>query len=52
MDNIFGCILMLAITFPLSFFVARGCLKGVMRLGVPRGSGRSAAPGVARRNAS
>ena len=32
MDNIFGCILMAAITFPVSFFVARGCLRGVIRI--------------------
>ena len=32
MDNVFGCVLMVAITFPVSFFVARGCLQGVMRV--------------------
>jgi len=32
MDNIFGCILMAAITFPVSFFVARGCLRGVIHI--------------------
>ena len=32
MDNIFGCILMAAITFPVSFFLARGCLRGVIRI--------------------
>jgi hypothetical protein len=32
MDNVFGCVLMAAITFPLSFFVARGCLNGLIRI--------------------
>ena len=32
MENIFGCVLMAAITFPVSFFVARTCLKGVVRM--------------------
>jgi hypothetical protein len=32
MDNVLGCVLMAAITFPVSFFVARGCLKGVIRI--------------------
>lgn len=32
MQNVAGCILMAAITFPVSFFVARGCLRGVIRL--------------------
>jgi hypothetical protein len=32
MDDVFGCILMAAVTFPVSFFVARGCLQGVIRL--------------------
>jgi hypothetical protein len=32
MQNVAGCILMVAITFPVSFFVARGCLRGVIRL--------------------
>ena len=32
MTNIFGCVLMAAITFPVSFFVARGCLRGVIRI--------------------
>lgn len=52
MDNIFGCILMVAITFPLSFVLARACLNGVMRLGALRETSRSAAPGIVRRNAS
>jgi hypothetical protein len=32
MDGFFGCLLMAAITFPVSFFVARTCLRGVIRL--------------------
>ena len=32
MDNILGCALMIAITFPISFLVARSCLRGVIRL--------------------
>ena len=32
MDNILGCIVMVAITFPVSFFMARGCLRGVIRI--------------------
>ena len=32
MDNVFGCILMAAITFPVSFYLARVCLRGVIHL--------------------
>ncbi len=32
MANVIGCILMAAITFPVSFFVARSCLRGVIRI--------------------
>jgi hypothetical protein len=32
MDNAFGCILMAAVTFPVSFLVARACLRGVIRI--------------------
>jgi hypothetical protein len=32
MDNVLGCILMVAITFPVSFLVARSCLRGVIRI--------------------
>jgi hypothetical protein len=32
MDNVLGCVMMAAITFPISFFAARGCLRGVIRL--------------------
>jgi hypothetical protein len=30
--NAIGCILMAAITFPVSFLVARSCLRGVIRI--------------------
>jgi len=32
MGNLLGCVLMVAITFPVAFFVARGCLRGVIRV--------------------
>jgi hypothetical protein len=32
MDNILGCVMMAAITFPISFLAARSCLRGVIRL--------------------
>jgi len=32
MANILGCVLMAAITFPVSFLVARSCLRGVIRI--------------------
>ena len=32
MTTVLGCILMAAITLPVSFLVARTCLRGVMRL--------------------
>jgi len=32
MDDVFGCILMAALTFPVSFLVARACLRGVLRI--------------------
>jgi hypothetical protein len=31
MEDVFGCIVMAAVTLPLSFFVARGCLRGIIR---------------------
>jgi hypothetical protein len=39
MDNALGCILMAAVTFPVSFLVARACLRGVIRM-VTGGSNR------------
>ena len=32
MTDVLGCVAMAAITFPVSFFVARSCLRGVIRL--------------------
>ena len=32
MTSVLGCILMVAITFPVSFFIARSCLRGVIRI--------------------
>jgi hypothetical protein len=52
MDNILGCILMIAVTFPLSFFVARACLKGVIRLGALRETARPVASQAVHRDAS
>ena len=52
MDNIVGCVVMVAVTFPLSFFVARACLKGVIRLRAPRQTARSTRLAAVRRGAS
>ncbi|HYW46805.1 MAG TPA: hypothetical protein VE959_28320 [Bryobacteraceae bacterium] len=38
MDNIVGCMVMAAITFPVSYWVARGCLRGVIRIVTGRGN--------------
>ena len=32
MENVLGFVLMVAVAFPLSFFMARGFLSGVIRL--------------------
>ncbi|HXA51264.1 MAG TPA: hypothetical protein VNV86_13205 [Candidatus Acidoferrum sp.] len=32
MENLIACVLMAAISLPLSFFAARGCLRGVVRI--------------------
>ena len=40
MTNILACVLMAAITFPISFFVARSCLRGVIRLVTGAGNRR------------
>jgi hypothetical protein len=32
MENALGCIVMAAITFPVSFVVARSCLRGLIRI--------------------
>jgi hypothetical protein len=39
MNNVFSCVVMAAVTFPLSFLVARTCLRGVIRV-VTRAEGR------------
>jgi hypothetical protein len=43
MENLIAWILMAAISLPISFLVARGCLRGVMRL-VAKETGREAYP--------
>jgi hypothetical protein len=30
--NFIGCVLMAAITFPVSYLLARGCLRGLLRV--------------------
>jgi hypothetical protein len=32
MENVLACILMAAVSLPISFFAARGCLRGVIRI--------------------
>ena len=32
MDNLLGCLLMAGVTLPLSFFIARACLRGIIRI--------------------
>ena len=32
MTNLLGVVVMAAVSFPVSFFVARSCLRGVIRL--------------------
>ncbi|MGA2117527.1 MAG: hypothetical protein ABSH56_22545 [Bryobacteraceae bacterium] len=32
LESTLGCILMAAVSLPLSFYLARGCLRGVLRL--------------------
>jgi hypothetical protein len=32
MASALSCVLMAAITFPVSFFIARSCLRGVIRV--------------------
>jgi hypothetical protein len=32
MENVFGCVLMAAVSLPLSFWIARLCLRGVLRI--------------------
>ena len=32
MASVVGCVLMAAVTFPVSFLVARSCLRGLIRI--------------------
>ena len=32
MESVVSCVVIAAITFPVSFFVARSCLRGVIRI--------------------
>jgi hypothetical protein len=32
MENLFACTLMVVITFPLAWLIARTCLRGVLRI--------------------
>ena len=32
MTSVLSCVLMAAVTFPVSFFLARSCLRGVIRM--------------------
>ncbi len=32
MENVVGCVVMAAVTFPVSFWLARTCLRGVIRI--------------------
>ena len=32
MENVLGCVLMAAITLPISFYISRGCLRGLIRI--------------------
>jgi len=32
MESILGCVLMMAITIPVSYVLARGCLRGLIRI--------------------
>lgn len=32
MANVLACVVMAAVTFPISFVIARGCLRGVIRI--------------------
>jgi hypothetical protein len=32
MDNLFACISMAVVTFPLAWLIARTCLRGVLRI--------------------
>jgi len=32
MDDVLGCVLVVAVSFPVSFYLARACLSAVIRL--------------------
>ena len=32
MENLLACVLMAVVSLPLSYFAARGCLRGVVRI--------------------
>jgi hypothetical protein len=32
MENVLGCVLMAGVTLPVSYFLARGCLRRVLRI--------------------
>ena len=32
MENVFGCVLMAGVSLPVSYFLARGCLRRVLRI--------------------
>ena len=49
MENLIAWILMAAISLPISFLVARGCLRGVLRL-MSKAGGLSYAGGGTRRD--
>ena len=52
MENLIAWILMAAVSLPISFLAARGCLRGVLRLMISgdRPAGRSYASGGMRRD--
>ena len=39
MESFVGCIVMAAIAFPVSFFLARGCLRSLIRMVTGPGNG-------------
>ena len=47
--TLIGCVLMAAITFPVSYFLARGCLRGLLRV-VQMGTRLGAVAGSLHRN--
>ena len=54
MENLVGCLVMAGVSLPVSFLIARGCLRGLVRLmamgpslGTGAASGASGVGGVA-----